>query len=279
LISIWNDLTHAARSLAKARAFTFVCVVSLGIGMAPVIAIPYFSRSLAIQPPGLNTEGLVEIFTTPVGPREATDIWSYPDYVDLRDANTGTTVVGWTYGQSLFKRESLRTMFVSTNYFQAIGVTLFRGPGFGATSEPAVILGYRYWQNHLASDPDIIGKTLVLDDVPHVVTGIAPEGFDGHMTGNGQMAVFLPLERNPRFRTDRADRGKAWVLIHGRLKPGVTVAQASAAVSVVTSSLAKQYPSTNENRSGIAAPYDPYGNLVQSQLARVRAIALTLTGM
>ncbi len=71
---------------------------------------------------------LVEIDTTRVGPRVATDTWSYPDYVDLRDANTGTTLVGWTYGQSELKKESARTMFVSTNYFQTIGVTLFRGP-------------------------------------------------------------------------------------------------------------------------------------------------------
>src|SRR5678815_3613524 len=98
--SLWRDLAYAGRSLAKARAFTFVCVVSLGIGMAPVIAIPYFSRALAIQPPGLNTEGLVEILTTRVGPREATDIWSYPDYADLRDASTGIVLVGWTFGQS-----------------------------------------------------------------------------------------------------------------------------------------------------------------------------------
>src|SRR5437868_2313462 len=99
LRSFWNDLIHAGRSLAKARAFTFVCVVSLGIGMAPVIAIPYFSRALTIQPPGLKTDGLVEILTTRMGPREATDSWSYPDYADLRDANTGIALVGWTYGK------------------------------------------------------------------------------------------------------------------------------------------------------------------------------------
>jgi hypothetical protein len=100
LSNIWNDLIHAARSLAKARAFTFVCVVSLGIGMTPVIAIPYLSQVLTIAPLGVKTEGLVEIDTTRVGSRAATDAWSYPDYVDLRDANTGTALVGWTYGQS-----------------------------------------------------------------------------------------------------------------------------------------------------------------------------------
>ena len=134
LNNIWNDLIHAGRSLAKARAFTFVCVVSLGIGMAPVIFIPYISRALSISPPGVKTEGLVEILTTRVGPRAATDTWSYPDYVDLRDANTGMTLVGWTYGQSEIKKDSVKAMFVSTNYFQTIGVTLFRGPGFGATA-------------------------------------------------------------------------------------------------------------------------------------------------
>src|ERR1051326_5731234 len=113
--TIWNDLNHAARSLAKARAFTFVCVVSLGIGMAPVIAIPYVSRVLTIQPPGVKTEGLVEILTTRVGPREATDNWSYPDYADLRDANTGIALVGWTYGQSEINKDSVKVMFVSTN--------------------------------------------------------------------------------------------------------------------------------------------------------------------
>ncbi len=279
LSNIWNDLVHAGRSLTKARAFTFVCVLSLGIGMAPVIAIPYLSQVLTIQPPGVNTEGLVEILTTGVGPRQATDTWSYPDYVDLRDADTGTAIVGWTFGQSELKRESARAMFVSTNYFQTIGVTLFRGPGFSATAEPAVILGYRYWQNHFAADPDIIGKTLTLDDVPHVVAGIAPDGFDGHVTGNGQVAVFLPLESNSRFRSAGTDRSKEWVLIHGRLMPGVSLAQASTSVSAVTSLLAKQYPATNENRSGIAAPYDPYGNLVKSRLAVIQAIGLTLTGM
>jgi len=130
LSNIWNDLIHAARSLAKARAFTFVCVVSLGIGMVPVLVIPYVSRILTIAPPGLKTEGLVEILTTRVGSRAATDSWSYPDYADLRDANTGMALVGWTYGQSEVQKNSVRAMFVSTNYFQTIGVTLTRGPGF-----------------------------------------------------------------------------------------------------------------------------------------------------
>src|SRR5688572_19742021 len=142
--NIWNDLIHAVRSLAKARAFTFVCVVSLGIGMAPVMAIPYISRIATIPPAGVKTEGLVEIITARVGSREATESWSYPDYADLRNANTGMALVGWTYGQSELQKEPVRAMFVSADYFQTIGVTLLRGPGFNATAGPALILGYSY---------------------------------------------------------------------------------------------------------------------------------------
>ena len=96
---IWRDLVHAGRSLAKARAFTFVCVVSLGIGMAPVIAIPYGARIFKMPPPGVNTEGLVEArHDATLARARPADAWSYPDFVDLRDADTGMAMTGWASG-------------------------------------------------------------------------------------------------------------------------------------------------------------------------------------
>ena len=160
LAALLRDLTHAVLSLPKARAFTFVCVVSLGIGMAPVIAIPYVSRLTALTPPGVNTEDLVQLVTTSVGPHQQTQQWSFPDYVDLRDANTGITLIGWTGGQSEVTFQAtggskLRasTMFVPANYFKTLGVALARGAGFDASAddplraEPVVILNYqRTWE-------------------------------------------------------------------------------------------------------------------------------------
>jgi putative ABC transport system permease protein len=294
LTGIWRDLVYAGRSLAKARAFTFVCVVSLGIGMAPVIAIPYAARLSKIPPSGVNTEGLVEVLTTPLGSRGADDTWSYPDFVNLRDADTGMVMTGWAMGQSEVTPQTpgeakteASTMFVSSDFFRAIGVTLVQGPGFdpkrdGAfTAEPVVIVGYRFWQNRLGSDPDIVGKTLTLDGTPHVVVGIAPDQFDGIDTKE----LFVPLERHPRLRPGtnadnnvRADRAARWVHIRGRLSPGVGLAQASAAVSGLTSRLAKQYPVTNELTAGVAKAYDPIGNLQRPRIRRLEAVALTLTG-
>ncbi len=69
----WSDLVYAARSLSKARTFTVVCIVSLGIGIVPVIAVPYVARIPQMPPPGVNTKGLVEVITTTVESRQAAD--------------------------------------------------------------------------------------------------------------------------------------------------------------------------------------------------------------
>src|SRR5688572_8744655 len=299
---IWRDLIHAGRSLAKARAFTLVCVVSLGIGMVPVIAVPYLSRITRTPPPGVTTEGLVEVVTTPLGPRGATDAWSYPDFMDLRTADPGIDIAGWTGGPSKtaiqraagVETKSVATMFVSANYFTTVGVALARGPGFDQSmdeplqAEPVVILGYDFWQKQLGSDPDIVGKTLTLDDIPHLVVGIAPNQFDGHLFLHGK-ELFVPLERHPLLRDRnagnkvRSDRSNEWIFTIGRfhpsLSPGVGLARAGAAVSAVTSRLAKQFPATNEFKAGIVVPYHPSGSLGRSQFLALQAIALTLTGM
>jgi predicted permease len=298
--ALWRDLVHASRSLAKARAFTLVCVVSLGIGMAPVIAIPYVSQLTTLTPPGVNTTDLVQLVTTTVGPHEQTEQWSYPDYRDLRDANTGIALIGWTGGQSGVtlqaggRKIQASTMFVSANYFQTLDVTMARGAGFGASAdlpgaEPVVILNHAFWQRQLGGDPEIIGKTLTMDETPFVVVGVAPDQFGGHI-GFGGWNLFVPLERHPRLqapsgpaRADdknlRADRATEWLNLHGRLSPGVGIEQASAAVATVTDRLAKAYPATNEFKAGIAAAYDPLGVLVRPNLWRIQAVAYALTGV
>ena len=296
-MSIWRDLAYAARSLAKARAFTLVSVVSLGIGMVPVIAIPYFSRITRTPPPGVNPEGMVEIVTTPVGPRDAADRWSYPDFIDLRAAAPGVDLAGWINGQSKttiqtpagVETKSVDVMYVSANYFRVVGVSPARGPGFDpamddpSKAEPVVILGHDFWQKQLGADPDIVGKTLTLDDIPHVVVGIAPDQFDGHLFLL-MRDVYVPLERNPRFREKNAEndvrlnRGNEWIVTTGRLLPGVSLAQANAAITALTSQLAKQFPTTNANKAGIVVPYHPAGSLGRSQFLRLQAVALTLTG-
>jgi predicted permease len=285
---MWRDLLHAGKSLAKSRAFTIVCVLSLGIGMAPVIGIQYALRAFTTPPPTVNTDGLVELLTQSVGPRRAADKWSYADFVDLRNAATGAELAGWTRGDTDVTlpdsgKTAAQTLFVSSNYFRMVGVALARGPGFPAlkndTADPLVIVAHRFWQRQLGSDPDTVGKMLSVNGVPHTVAGIAADGFEGHYPAQ-EAQLFIPLERHPSLLADsnrRFDRSRTWVHIHGRLAPGVSVAQASAAVSAFTAQLAKAYPATNESTAGVAAPYHPLGHIEGEDFPIVRAVFNVLT--
>lgn len=284
MTGLGRDLIHAVRSLAKAPAFTAVCVLTLGIGMAPVIAIHFGLRMFTTPPPGVDPKApteLVELVTTRVGQRGATDKWSYPDFVALRDADAGVSVIG----SAEVKQEvtlpvasgkaTLKTMFVSSEYFRTIGVALARGPGFQQTPEPVAIVSHAFWQDRLGSDPDVVGKTIIVAKVPHVIAGVAADGFGGHTAHEDGVELFLPLERHPALLNHanaRFDRGKTWVRIHGRLSPGVSVAQASAAVSALTSQLAREHPATNESIAGIVVPYHPIGRVEGENLPVVVAL-------
>lgn len=295
LASLWRDMRHAARSLSRARGFTVVCVVSLGIGMVPVIAVPYAARIVNMPPSGVKTDGLVELVLASRG-SPAGNNWSYPDFQDLRAAGTGLDIFGWVHGPTEVRlggagEETMTgdAMYVSANYFNVLGVRLARGRGFdaetddGPGAQPVVVVGYDFWRNTLAGDPDIIGKPLILDGTPHTVVGIAPDQFQGHLVLEGR-SLFLPLERHPRLRAGsdaagtRDDRATAWVHLHGRLAPGTGLQQASAAVAAVTARLARQHPSTNEFRTGSALPYDPLGYLDRPRFTLLAVVGLTLTG-
>lgn len=287
-MGIWRDLVQAGRSLTQARAFTFVCVISLGIGMTPVIAVPYGSRILTMEPPGLNTDGLVELVTTPNGPRQASSLWSYPDFAALRDANTGMSLTGWAPGQveltvdpSLGGRIETQALFVSLNYFSTIGVAMAQGAGFRDTTDPIVVITQGLWRRRLGSDPAAVGKTITINTVPHTVVGIAQDGFSGHLSLM-DTGLYVPLERHLRIMADTAvrfDRTTDWVNIHARLLPGVSIEQARGAVAGVTAQLAKEHQATNEFKADTVEPYHPLGSLDASDFTIFRTVFQTLTAL
>ena len=101
--------------------------------MAPVIAIPYGARILRMPPPGVNTEGLVELVTTPLGSRGAAAEWSYPDFVDLRDADTGIAMTGWAHGESKTTIQTAAGVYTESVrlVFRRVGVFIVAGLAVG----------------------------------------------------------------------------------------------------------------------------------------------------
>ena len=303
LQSIRRDLVHAMRTLARERAFTLVCIISLGIGMGAVVALATFSRAITAPAHGINAAGLVEVLVLPMGPLRAQagvwalERWSYPDYQVLRDADVGMEITGWSLESSEFGEPTpdqktpprVATLYVSPNYFRTFGVPLARGSGFDAANddspsgEPRVILSHDFWKSRVAADPDIVGKSVVVDGVPHTVVGIAPEDFRGHFhffQAPGSL-LFVPLERHPRLRQEanlRNDRTAEWVRIHGRLHPGVTLTRANTLVASTVSALAARYPATNQYKAATVEPYAPLGAAGLPESRRVFSVLFSLAG-
>ena len=185
-----SDFRHAVRTLLRARAFTAVCVVSLGLGMGVVIAILLLLRMVFGIPPGVDPKGLAEVVIRPSGQLRAQagagiiDTWSYPDYLDVGGAARGMVLTGWSRGDGLYQPSAqdpaipLSTMYVSSNYFATLGVTLARGRGFtpaddATHAEPEAVIGYRAWQARFAADPDIVGRAITINQTSYVVIGVA----------------------------------------------------------------------------------------------------------
>ena len=303
LHSISRDLVHAARSLAKDKGFTLVCVISLGIGMGALVALATFVRAITAPARGINPSGLTELLVLPLGPLRAKagvwalEEWSYPDYQALRDTETGMAITGWARDSSQVGEPTpvgaapprVTTLYVSANYFSTLGVSLARGPGFDPaiddtpSAEPRVVVSDDFWRSRMASDPEIIGQSVTIDGVPHTVVGLAPADFRGlfHFFQAPGSLLFVPLERHPRLRADpklRDDRAVDWVRIQGRLAPGVDITRANGLVSATVSGLARRYPASNEFKAATVEPYISLGAAGRPESRRATSVLLGLAG-
>jgi putative ABC transport system permease protein len=307
-----RDLVHATRTLAKARAYSFVCIASLGVGMGTVMAILVLIRAAFGTPPGINPDGLVELVVEPTGQLRADargpilDTWSYPDFVDVRDGASGLSTAGWAFGESLLRLPGgsaatpVATMYVSSNYFTTVGVNLASGRGFEPAHDvigapPVVVLGQRLWETTFGSNPAIVGSTITLNQTPHVVVGIAPRRYRWHFNRDGvsNPELWIPLVLHPRIQeglSAQAEGAKAagdvrfnrrldWVYILGRLDPGTDVRQADAAVASIMSGLASRYPDSNQFKRGAVKPYFSVGARRNPEIRVIRGMFLGAAGL
>jgi predicted permease len=295
-----SDLLHAARTLTRARAFTAVCVVSLGLGMGVVMAILLLIRMVFATPPGVKTDRLVELVIRPTGQllaqagNDVIDTFSYPDYLDVRDAAGGMVVTGWSRGDGLLRPAqegpavAVPTMYVSSNYFSNVGVPLARGAGFtnvndASRAEAEAVISHRLWQVRFNSDPNIIGRTVTINQADYTIVGVAPDGFRGHVGGlnDSSYSLWLPLSHHPRLASGstRLARDAAWVRVFARRSDGMTVAQADAVVRGAMATLAGRYPSTNREKAGGVEAYFSPGARLRRQVSFARLMLLGLSGM
>ncbi|MEN3326731.1 MAG: hypothetical protein V7638_1538 [Acidobacteriota bacterium] len=256
MMTLLNDLRYGAKMLWKSRGVTVVAVISLAIGIGANSAIFSLLNSLLLRPrPVSHPEQLVEFYVSE-GEQHPYSATSYPSYIDLRDRNDVLSGLA-AYGIRQFKFgeanevEQIWGEAVSGNYFDVLGVAAQRGRTFSADEDvvprrnPVAVISHSLWQRRFNSDPELIGKTVTLNEQPLTVIGIAPPQYTGMMRGLS-IEIWVPMAMMPaveaigdRTLTSRGNRGLYMV---GRLKPGATLAQARTRFDLITRDMQAAYP-------------------------------------
>jgi macrolide transport system ATP-binding/permease protein len=255
-----HDLRYGLRVLAKSPAFTIVAVLSLALGIGANTAIFSLVNVLLLRPiPVREPDRLVSVFTTDQRNPGNLPV-SHLNFKDLRDQNdVFTGMAAFTFAQVNWAKgtasEQLLVQLVSGEYFSLLGVSLRLGrvilPEEDRKPAPVAVLGHGFWERSLGSDPNVIGRTLILNRQPFTVIGVAPRSFTGTVLGGGP-ALWVPMSMHdvvqPNFDWYETRRGLFLNLI-GRLKPGVSAQQAAANTSTIFARLEQAYPVDNKGRS------------------------------
>jgi macrolide transport system ATP-binding/permease protein len=260
-----HDLRYGLRVLAKSPAFTIVAVLSLALGIGANTAIFSLIDVLLLKPiPVEEPARLASVFMADA--RNPGNLpLSHLNFKDLRDQNqVFTGMAGFTFSQLNWARdnasEQVLAQVVSANYFSVLGTQPFLGRAFlpeeDLKASPVVVLSHGFWERSLGSDSAIVGRTLTFNRQPFTVIGVAPRGFEGTLLGGGP-ALWVPMSMHdvvqPNFDWYEQRRG-LFLFAFGRLKPGVSVQQASANLKTIFGQLEQAFPVDNKGRSAGSVP-------------------------
>lgn len=257
-----QDLRYGLRQLYRSRGLSFLAILCLTLGIGANAAVFSWIEGILFRPyPAVaHQERLLALAGTARGETDSTGI-SWPDFLDLQrsctlcDAFFVSKITGSTL--NIGDHAEITTgSIVSANYFDAIGVHPVLGRGFepgedvGSDAYPVAVISYQLWRNRFKSDPQIVGKTQRLNNVPHTIIGVAPEGFYGTFVG-WAMHFWVPASMEETFESGGyklQDRGARWIEAYVRLKPGVSRAQAQEEISAIATRLENNYSATNRGR-------------------------------
>ncbi|MGA2184308.1 MAG: ABC transporter permease [Bryobacteraceae bacterium] len=249
-----NDLRIALRQLRKSPGFAVTAILTLALGIGANAVVFSVLNALVLRPvnvPRAQNLYMVQRFQYPSQ--------SYPDYLDLRDKNRtfeslvtfaiigpvgvdtgGNPTTAWPY-------------LASGNYFDALGIQPYLGRFFhtadehGPNSAPYAVLSYAYWHGHFHDDAGVVGRMVRINKHPFTIIGVAPPEFRGTELFFAP-ALWIPMVEQPTVEGYNAlqYRGNHSEFVVGRLKAGLTAAQATADLNALGAWLAKTYPADDD---------------------------------
>src|SRR5262245_40517693 len=267
LEELWQDLRYGARMLRKNPGFTLIAVLTLALGIGANSAIFSLVNTILLRPlPVREPQRLVSVFPTILRTGEA-QAFSYPNYVDVRDRNDVFSDLAAFHiaGMSLSRNgnnEIIYGYLASGNYFEMLGIKAVMGRTFTPEDDrtpgahPVAVLSYASWQKRFGADRNIVGQTVLLNNLRYTIIGVAPPRF------NGTEIIFAPELWVPMMMMPQIEPGSKQLeqrnssssYCVGRLKLGVTMAQAERSLSNLMAQLGREYPDSNEGKGMMLTP-------------------------
>jgi predicted permease len=282
-----TDIRFAFRQLLKSPGFTLLALITLALGIGLNTAIfslinDLFLRGLPFKEPGrvlhmysnAKDRNLLEIAV------------SAPRYQHYRDGQTmfdgfgGENTLPFTL-TGLGDPVQLFGGKVTSNYFDVLGVRPIRGRNFLPQEEDSAdvaMVTENLWQKRMGGDANVIGRSITLDGVPHTIVGVLPNLPFSWTGPNAEVWTTKPFVI-PGFSYERMMRGTGFLRVVGRLKPGMTIDQARAALPSLDQSYRTQYPDKIDSSSTMSLktlPEDVTGNLRPAFATLLAAVAFVL---
>ncbi|MFL6426704.1 MAG: ADOP family duplicated permease [Acidobacteriaceae bacterium] len=275
---LWNDIRFGARVLWKNRGFTIVAVATLALGIGGNTAIFSIVNGVLLNPlPFPHPEQLVALHESK--PNFDQGSISYPNFLDWQKDNRtfSSMAVARGYGFILTGKgesEQVNAEFVSRSFFPLLGVNPILGRTFTAAEEqggaaPVALISEGLWQRKFSASPNVLGQNVTLDGRDFTIVGVVPASFHLRLPSFREREIYAPIRQWNNSILMNRDAGLSFHGI-GRLKPGVTLAQAKADMEQVTRNLASAFPDADK---GIGASIVP---LKEQIVGDVRPFLLVL---
>ncbi len=287
LESLAQDLRYALRMLRKSPGFTAVAVLTLALGIGANTAIFSVLDAVLLKSlPYPDPSRIVLVWGVERAGSDRSQV-SAPDVADWRSQNNVFEDIS-TYGNwdpTLTGRGEARrlsAMLTGDGYFNIMRAKPILGRTFTPEEnidgkDREVILSYGFWQRDMGADPNVVGKSLVLNGISHTIVGVLPASFRSlplSLLTAPAAQIYRPVGEN----YDNANRTSRHLRAIARLKPSVTVEQAQADMSLITARLSKQYPDYDTDYSARVVPMkeDLVGGLRPALLTLFGAVGFVL---
>ena len=270
---LWQDLRNAVRTLRQKPGFATVALLTLALGCGATTVMFTVINGVLLKPlPFPHPDRLVSLQEQTDWSTQFGNLWAftYPNYVDCKHAiqsldMTASRFITGTLSQP-GQAENIQGREISAGFLTTLGVPVFRGRNFLPEEDrlgaaPVAIIGYSLWQRRFAGSAAVIGTPVVYEGNSYSVVGITPAGFQWGGV-EPDLLTLLGQDPSPNMQNRQAHR----IRVLARLKPGATLTQAQAELSVIGRQLAVQYPKSNKGRTFIAETLRPDVGDVRSTL-------------